>query len=82
MNFYNDMIRNHKSRDTSARYLARDMARDSEQFSGNRSCKFKRWHDIIHNHQVRSGACGVCLETFEECWEKSVRCEKKKSKRS
>ena len=48
----------------------------------NRACKFKGWHDIIHNHLVRSGACDACLETFEECWEEYVRCEKKKLKRN
>ena len=37
---------------------------------------------IDHNHLVRSGACDACLETFKECWEEYVRCEKKKLKRN
>ena len=57
MNFYNYMIRNYKTSDSPAGDLARDMARDSEHFPRNRACKFKGWHDIIHNHLVRSGAC-------------------------
>ena len=69
MNFYNYMIRNYKTS-------------DSEHFPRNRACKFKGWHDIIHNHLVRSGACDACLETFKECWEEYVRCEKKKLKRN
>ena len=62
MNFYNYMIRNYKTSDSPAGDLARDMARDSEHFPRNRACKFKGWHDIIHNHLVRSGACDACLE--------------------
>lgn len=82
MNSYNYMIRNYKTSDSPAGDLARDMARDSEHFPRNRACKFKGWHDIIHNHLVRSGACDACLETFKECWEEYVRCEKKKLKRN
>ncbi len=53
MNFYNYMIRNYKTSDSPAGDLARDMARDSEHFPRNRACKFKGWHDIIHNHLVQ-----------------------------
>lgn len=82
MSFYNYMVRKYRNCDSPAGDLARDMARDSENFPRNRPCKFKGWHDIIHNHLVRNDACDACLETFEECWEEYVRCEKKKSKRS
>ena len=67
MTFYTFMMRNYKNSNSPAGDLARDM---------------KRWHTIIYDHLVRNGACDACLETFEECWEEYVRCEKKKLKRN
>ena len=82
MNFYNYMVRNYKNAESSVGDLARDMASDTQRFPRNRPSKFKGWHDIIHTYLVENGTCYACLETFEECWEEYVGCEKKKSRRN
>ena len=82
MNFYYYMIRNYKNIDSPAGDLARDMASDHESSPRNSPYKFKGWHGIIHMYLVKNEACDACLETFEECWEEYVRCEKKKSRRN
>ena len=76
MTFYTYMMRTHKGQITNAGDLAYDMERDKEDFPRNSSCKFDDWHEIILVHLYRHNACDECLETFEECWEEYVRCEK------
>ncbi len=82
MTFYTFMTRNYKNADSPAGDLARDIRRDSEKFPRNRPCKHKGWHEQLYQYLVESNACRDCLNTFEECWEEYVKCEKKRLKRS
>lgn len=82
MTFYTYMTRNYLNSDCPAGDLARDMKFDSENFPRNRPCKFKGWYAIIRSYLERNGACSACIDTFEECWEEYVECEKKKLKRN
>lgn len=82
MTFYTYMKRNHRDADTPEGDLAKDMLRDKENFPRNGPGKFDGWHRLIRGYLERCGACDACLEVFEGCWEKYVKCEKSRSSRN
>lgn len=78
MTFYAFMMKNYLNEDAPAGDLAQDMHRNKEEFPKNRSCKFDGWHTVILDYLQSRNACRECLETFDECWEEYVECEKKR----
>ncbi len=82
MTFYTYMMRNYLTEASAKGDLARDIKRDGMDFPKNRSCKFNRWHGLIHDYLEKRRACSACYEAFEECWEEYVECEKKRLNRN
>ena len=61
--------------------LAYDIWTD-DKFPMNGNGKFDGWHRVIEQHLQRCGANPVYVETFEQCWEEYVKCEKERLNRS
>jgi uncharacterized protein YozE (UPF0346 family) len=73
MTFYTYMTRKHIDDDTPMGDLARDMKEDKEKFPRNENSKIRGWHGYLYNYLCDHGACGACLDTFDEAWEEYVK---------
>ena len=81
MTFYSFMIKKYSGKDDPRGDLARDMYKDGDRFPKNMSCSDDGARSAIRGYLLRRGACPECMDTFADCLEAYVRCERKQLSR-